>query len=480
MLFSDAAFLLSFLPLVLAVHFVVVGLSGGHGGAPRSLAPANTVLLGASLIFLAFGGGGELILALTVAAGLNYLLAEGIARAVSTERSQSLRAELWLTLGVWGNLVLLGIGRAFAADVLGDRPFVVAGLLAPIGLSVFTLHALSYLVDVYRREAAPVANPIQAGLYLLFFPLMVAGPIVRYRDLSAALTRREFRMGAFAYGVRRFVIGLAKVRLIAAPLGEVADTAFGVSAGELGAALAWLGLVCFALQVYFVLSGYADMAVGLGRSFGFRLKDNYRWPYGAESLHDFWRRWNISLVEWCRSYLMLQIEGDRTARTLPPWKTVALLVVVGVWHGATTSLVLWGAYHGVLVLVERAGFGAVLTRLPQVVRHGYLLAVVSIGWVLFRADTPTHAVVFWQALAGAGSERGVIPPGTLTPQLWWALGVGIVAAGRLPGAVSRWTVTLDAMTASVMMLVWATVLFCWRPVARLVDVVVAWAGREDE
>ena len=146
------------------------------------------------------------------------------------------------------------------------------------------------------------------------------------------------------------------------------------------------------------------MAVGLGRFLGFRLKDNYRWPYAAESLQDFWRRWNISLVAWGRTYLALQIEDDGSARGSARWKTVALLIVVGVWHGPTTSLVLWGAYHGVLVLAERAGLGAMLTRLPSVVRHGYLLAVVGIGWVLFRADTVTHAVVFWRALVGLGSE----------------------------------------------------------------------------
>jgi len=478
-LFSDAAFLLTFLPAVLAAHFVVVGLSGGHGGAPKSLAPANIVLLAASLAFLALSGGRELVAVLAAAVGLNYLLAGGIARAVEAGHAGGVRAELWLTLGVWGNLVLFGVGRAFGDDPVGDHPFVLARLLAPVGLAVFTLQALSYLVDVYRREAAPVTTPIQAGLYLLFFPLMVAGPIVRYRDVSTALARRELQMGAFAYGVRRFVIGLAKVHFIAAPLGEVADTAFGVSAGELGAALAWLGLWCFSLHVYFLLSGYADMAIGLGRFFGFRLKDNYRWPYAAESLQDFWRRWNISLVAWGRTYLALQIEDDGSARGSARWKTVALLVAVGVWHGPTASLVLWGVYHGVLVLAERAGLGAMLTRLPSVVRHGYLLAVVGIGWVLFRADTLTHAVVFWRALVGLGSERGAIPVGTVTPQLWWALAIGTVAAGRVPGAVSRWSVTLDAMTASILMLVWATVLFCWRPVAQIVAVVMTWAGKKE-
>lgn len=473
MLFSDTTFLLTFLPLVLAVHFLVVGISGrGWRWTPTTVLLANVVLLASSILFLMAALSPVLLGAMVAAVGLNYVVAYGIASAQGRDRQAYLPAELWLTVGVWSNLVLFGVARGLGGRATVESAFAVSGLLTPLAVSVFVAHALSYLLDVYRREAPPAKNPIQTGLYLLFFPLIVAGPIVRYRDIKRALGERDVRMGAFAYGVRRFVIGWVKSQMIAGTLAVPVDAAFGATAGELTVLLAWIGVVGFTLQVYFELSGYADMAVGMGRFFGFRFKDNYLWPYSAESVHDFWGRWNVSLFAWCRGYLKLRLDGDDRTAVPAYWKAFALFVVVGAWHGLTAPVMVWAGYHSGLLFMERAGFRSVLASLPSVVRHTYVVSVVGLGWVFFRADSPTHALVVVQALAGFGAQSAEVPNGLLTAQVWLAVALGAAAAGRLPAAVSRWSVTLDAMTASVMMLVWATLVFCWRPFGRVVNLVL--------
>ena len=251
-------------------------------------------------------------------------------------------------------------------------------------------------------------------------------------------------MAAFAYGVRRWLVGLSKVVFLANTLAVPADAVFAMPASELGMLQAWLGALCFALQIHFDLSGYADMAIGLGRMFGFRLCENFRWPYGATSLTEFWRRWNISLIDWCRGYLGLLLEEAAETRLARARRLVVLFLCVGLWHGPGWNVMLWGLMHGVVVALEQDSLGARIARLPGALRHAYLLLVVLCLWVVFRSESLSAAGVMLQAMTGF---TGAAEPSSLvlTP-LHWAVGVtATLAVAPLWPGFSRWIVTIDAI-----------------------------------
>ncbi len=233
------------------------------------------------------------------------------------------------------------------------HPIVVPRVLLPIGISFFTFHAISYVVDVYRRDATAQKSPVHAALYLLLFPQLIAGPIIRYRDLADQLARRIVTLDDFAYGVRRFIIGLAKKVLVANIVAGPADKMFALPFDQLSAAHAWLGISCYTLQIYFDFSGYSDMAIGLGRMFGFRFPENFRWPYIADSVQDFWRRWHISLSTWFRDYLYVPLGGNRLSPARTYGNLVAVFFLCGLWHGASWNFVIWGLFHGTFLVIER-------------------------------------------------------------------------------------------------------------------------------
>lgn len=479
MAFTDWRFLLVFLPGILGLHFLVARLtSPGAGGGRLRFDVANWVLVAGGIAFLA-AGTGRFAGVLGGAAALLYVLGRGIAGArrhppaVQPDRISAV-PEICFSLAITGSLCLFAVFRhlnPFADEALLDRAafgagsFPVPGLLAPLGLSVFVCHAVSYAADVHRGEAAAPRNPVHALTYLLLFPFLVAGPVVRFRDLRPQLAARQVGMAAFAYGVRRFSIGLAKVWLIAATLAPPAALAFSMPADALDAAHAWLGLACFTLQIYFALSGYADMALGLGRMLGFRLPEHFQWPYAADSLHGFWQRWAITLVTWFDTYVRLPLRPDagRTAgrETQAVVSLLLLFLLIALWHGPGWPLLLWGAWHGAAVALERTPWGPLLARLPAPVRHGYVLLVVTAGWILFRADSLQDAVVFAQALAGLGAEPSLNNPLPLTGGVQIALAVGAVAAVPLLPAVSRWSVTVDAIATALQMIVTAAAMFVW-------------------
>jgi alginate O-acetyltransferase complex protein AlgI len=463
--FSSPLFLLLFLPLVLGAYYAV----------PRGA--RNGVLLAASLLFYAWGELRYVPLVLASVAFNGWIGARIGDAATPPARKR------WLALGVAVNLATLALFKyanfAFenwvaVALFLGIAPnaVAIATIPLPLGISFFTFHAISYVVDVYKRNAAPQRHLPTFALYILLFPQLIAGPIIRWRDIAGQLASRHERIADVAYGVRRFVIGLAKKVLIANTLGRIADPIFGLPASELTTPLAWLGLACYTLQIYFDFSGYSDMAIGLMRMFGFRILENFNYPYISRSVREFWRRWHISLSNWFRDYLYVPLGGNRRGRLREYANLVIVFLLCGLWHGASWPFVLWGVWHGVFLVIERAGFGRVLSRSGPLA-HVYALAAIVLGWVLFRCDTLAHAGAYYAALAGFASGDPALHPVAerLDPLALTALAVAIVfsapvapilarwrdRAGAGPSAAGRLVLTLDF--AGLGILLWASAAF---------------------
>jgi alginate O-acetyltransferase complex protein AlgI len=430
MVFSSPLFLFLFLPTVLILTFSVPSRA------------RNLVLLACSLFFYAWAEP-TFMLVMLCSIALNY----GFGLAVHRVHAEGAR-RIAIGAAVGVNLALLAAFKylGFVADnlnrllaLVGRPPTGVEGLALPLGISFFTFHGLSYVLDVYRGTAAPQRSPIVMGLYIAFFPQLVAGPIVRYHEIAAQLLHRTVTRDGFATGVRRFVIGLGKKVLIANIVAEPADRIFALAPGQLTAGLSWLGVVCYTLQIYFDFSGYSDMAIGLARLFGFTFPENFAHPYVARSVTEFWRRWHMSLSRWFRDYLYIPLGGNR----LGPRRTYANLATVfflcGLWHGAQWTFVLWGLYHGTFLILERGRMGRWVERLWTPVRHAYLLLVVMTGWVLFRSPTLAHALTYVVAMVGRSAAVGSAMDALRSLEPLQALAVVAGIVGSAP-----WVARLDA------------------------------------
>lgn len=400
MVFASPIFLFFFLPLTLAAYFSV----------PR--AARNAVLLVASLVFYAWGEVPYVALVLGSVA-FNHALGAAIGRAPA-----GIARKRRLAVAIAGNLALLAVFKYtnFAvanlnvlAPILAVTPLAVAAIPLPLGISFFTFHAISYVVDVYKGNAHAERNLPRFALYILLFPQLIAGPIIRWRDIAAQLPARDTRYADFAYGVRRFVLGLGKKVLIANTLGHTADQIFALPTTELTTPLAWLGLVCYTLQIYFDFSGYSDMAIGLMRMFGFRILENFNYPYISRSIREFWRRWHISLSNWFRDYLYIPLGGNRRGERRAYANLVIVFLLCGLWHGASWPFVLWGVWHGAFLVVERAGLDRILGRGGRAA-HVYALAAIMGGWVLFRCETLAQALDWYAALAGFAAGNAARHP----------------------------------------------------------------------
>ncbi|MBI5435082.1 MAG: MBOAT family protein [Planctomycetes bacterium] len=452
MLFSSPLFLFAFLPALLLLHAL----------APRRA--RNGLLLLASLLFFGWGEPVYLLLMLGSIAG-NWWFGLRAERALAEPRAlrRVVGAATVFNLGLLGafkyaDWLLADLGRGLAAlglssgawpsfaTLLGESEFAREWLLTddrrlrlPLGISFFTFQAFAYVLDVARGDLRAEPRLGRVALYVSLFPQLVAGPIVRYRDVAAEIVRRTVTREGFAYGVRRFVIGLAKKVLIANVVAVPADLVFGLPSAELTGELAWLGVVAYTLQIYFDFSGYSDMAIGLGHLFGFRVLENFRHPYVARSITEFWRRWHISLSTWFRDYLYVPLGGNRRGEARTHFNLVTVFALCGLWHGASWTFVAWGLYHGLFLVVERAGIGARLERLPRALRHGYVLLVVIVGWVLFRADD------FGRALEVAGALFGAAPWSSAVRPLAQELD-SLVVCALLAGALGAtpWLATLQA------------------------------------
>ena len=454
MVFSSPTFLFLFLPLVLAFVFL----------AGRRL--RNPALLAASLFFYAWGERGiVLVMVVSIVANWGFGLWVAAAKRRGGGRAAVAAAVIfdlgllivfkyanWLWQVASDGFVALGgsrpapLGEALGPTMLAlgwiDGPLPPDWAIhLPIGISFFTFQALSYVVDVYRGEGEAQRNPFTFGVYISLFPQLIAGPIVRYKDVAAQLVNRTVDVQGFAWGVRRFLVGLGKKMLIANTAAHTADQIFGLPDAELTSSGAWLGLICYSLQIYFDFSGYSDMAIGLGRMLGFRFLENFRYPYVAQSITDFWRRWHISLSNWFRDYLYVPLGGSREGA----WRTYRNLLIVfvlcGLWHGASSVFLIWGLYHGAFLILERAGLREMLERAPRPVRHLYLLLVVLVGWVFFRAEGLPEALAYLRALAGFAVEtRGGFFDAAhyLDPRLMLVLVLGLVGCTPWLEYAVRW------------------------------------------
>ncbi len=399
MLFTSTVFLFLFLPLVLLLHYAL----------PANL--RNLFLLLASLFFYAWG---EVFYAgiILVSMGMNYTLARVMANLPAGGPRRTV-----LIITVTLNLGLLGWFKYanFIVDNLNGLLHLCNVSLIhldtvhlPIGISFFTFQALSYVVDAYFGKVAVQRRFVDLGLYIALFPQLIAGPIVRYYDIAAEIVYRRVDLKRFAYGIRRFIIGIGKKMVLANPMGEVADTVFALSPGEWTTPLAWLGIACYTLQIYFDFSGYSDMAIGLGRMLGFTFKENFRYPYTASSIREFWRRWHISLSTWFRDYLYIPMGGSHVS----PLRTIANLWIVfllcGLWHGSSWNFVIWGGLHGFFLSLERTRFEQIRRWLWRPLQHAYALLVVMLAWVFFRLETLPEALAFIAVMAGV--REGQAPP----------------------------------------------------------------------
>ena len=383
-------------PLCLLVFLpVLLGLFALSPRAWREL-----LLLCASLLFYSLTSYASLPLFLASMAG-NMLLGLAIERASGRGRMA------FLILGVGANLALLACSKYLgfmAAQIPGLTGLKsLAPEAMPLGVSFFTFSAVAYLVDIARGDAPAARNPVRFGLFLAFFPKITAGPIARYADMfGPSVASGRPGLNDLREGLARMALGLAKKVLVAGAMAPMADAAFGERAGNLDMGTAWLGLLSYGLQLYFDFSGYTDMAVGLGRVFGYRLPENFNYPYVSQSVREFWRRWHITLSSWFRDYLYIPLGGGRVA----PWKVqrnlLTVFVLCGLWHGASWNFVIWGLWHGVFLALERTALGRVMDRMPRPARHVYALAAVGLGWVFFRAPDMAHAWEYFQALAGQG------------------------------------------------------------------------------
>jgi alginate O-acetyltransferase complex protein AlgI len=399
MVFTSYIFVFFFLPIVLA----------GYYALPARSAWRNLWLLLTSYLFYGWWNPWFVLLMIFVTA-VNYASGLLIARPGASERQRhaAVAAAIIVSLGLLGFFKYCGFFQTNMNHVLawfGAEGVRVWPIILPIGISFYVFHALSYAIDVYRRVAPAARSFTDFACYIALFPQSIAGPIIRYNTIAHDLCDRSHTADRFASGVALFILGFGKKVLLANPVGVVADAAFGAQA--LNAPAAWLGAVAYALQIYFDFSGYSDMAVGLGRMFGFEFQRNFNAPYHADSITDFWRRWHISLSTFLRDYLYVPLGGNRLGSVRTYANLAVVMLLGGLWHGANWTFVFWGAYHGALLIAERwAGRKPFYRSLPRPMRIALTFILVLGSWVWFRAAGLPEARAYFLAMFGGSAGPG--------------------------------------------------------------------------
>ncbi|MDX2083682.1 MAG: MBOAT family O-acyltransferase [Rickettsiales bacterium] len=365
----------------------------------------NYLLLFASLLFYAWGETQYLLL-LLISILANYFFGIVIAKTSLPKESKSSSSSATrffiITFAITFNLTLLGYFKYanFLIENLNQllayfswTPITFKKVHLPIGISFFTFHAISYLIDIYRQKSKPQKNIFDLALYIAFFPQLIAGPIVRYNFIEKYLNNRRHNLFFIAYGARRFIIGMIKKVIIANPLGEVVDVIFAMPTQDLSTSTTWIGIICYSLQIYFDFSGYSDMAVGLARIFGFKFPENFNYPYISKSIKEFWRRWHMSLSAWFRDYVYIPLGGNRVSLSHQYFNLVLVFFLCGLWHGASWNFIIWGMFHGFFLVFERLKIGQnFLNKLPNLAKNFYTIFVILVGWVFFRSADLTYAI----------------------------------------------------------------------------------------
>lgn len=392
MLFSSIVFLFTFLPAVMILYYLL------------PVRFRNVILLLASLVFYAWGEPVYLFLML-LSILFNYFSGLDIARNLQDKRA----AKRSLVFNLIINLAVLGFFKyeGFVLDTLnGILPVHISyhALPLPIGISFYTFQILSYIIDVYRGNVKVQTNLPNFALYVTMFPQLIAGPIVQYADVDEQLASREVSRTKFGEGSMYFIRGLAKKVLLANTSGMIFAEVSGLAKGNIAVMTAWLGAFAYMFQIYFDFSGYSDMAIGLGKMFGFEFNMNFNYPYVAKSITEFWRRWHISLSSWFRDYVYIPLGGNRVSKIKHIRNLLIVWFLTGLWHGAAWNFVAWGLYYGVILIIEKYLLSPVLDRLPDVVRHIYSIVLVVIGWVLFFSSSFGQAADYIRVMFGAGAH----------------------------------------------------------------------------
>lgn len=388
MVFSSLFFLFVFLPLILLIYYTV----------PRRC--RNLVLFISSLIFYAWGEPIYILLMLFSTA-VNY--AYGLLITRYREKKNIARPVLFSSILINAGLLCFFKYYDFLLEAINSvmgTSLAGPGLPLPIGISFYTFQAMSYTIDVYRGEAPVARNFITFGTYVSLFPQLIAGPIIRYQTVCEQLVKRIEGFDSFGEGVRRFVAGLGKKVLLANNIGLLWQQIQQVPPSELTILTAWLGITAFTLQIYFDFSGYSDMAIGLGKMFGFTFPENFDYPYISQSITEFWRRWHISLGTWFREYVYIPLGGNRCGKLALYRNLFIVWFLTGLWHGASWNFVLWGLYFGLIIALEKAFLLEWLRPAPRFIRHAYALLLIMLGWVLFTSDNVSAGVQYLQALFG--------------------------------------------------------------------------------
>ena len=392
MLFSSIVFLFTFLPAVMILYYLL------------PVRFRNVILLLASLVFYAWGEPVYLFLML-LSILFNYFSGLDIARNLQDKRA----AKRSLVFNLIINLAVLGFFKyeGFVLDTLnGILPVHISyhALPLPIGISFYTFQILSYIIDVYRGNVKVQTNLPNFALYVTMFPQLIAGPIVQYADVDEQLASREVSRTKFGEGSMYFIRGLAKIVLLANTSGMIFTEVSGLAKGNIAVMTAWLGAFAYMFQIYFDFSGYSDMAIGLGKMFGFEFNMNFNYPYVSKSITEFWRRWHISLSSWFRDYVYIPLGGNRVSKIKHIRNLLVVWFLTGLWHGAAWNFVAWGLYYGVILIIEKYLLSPVLDRLPDVVRHIYSIVLVVIGWVLFFSSSFGQAADYIRVMFGAGAH----------------------------------------------------------------------------
>lgn len=404
MVFSSSIFIFCFLPIVLLIYYLL------------KVEYRNVFLLLSSLFFYAWGEP-EFVFVIILSIIINYFF--GLLIHLSLTKKNIYISRFVLILGVIANCALLFYFKYFdfflsSINNIFSLSISLHHIILPIGISFFTFQGLSYVIDVYLKRVSVQKNFLKFALFKAFFPQLIAGPIVRYVDVHDQIDNRKVTVDDFAYGIRRFIIGLGKKIIIANTLGAVADSIFDLPSDQNTMAIAWIGAICYTFQLYFDFSGYSDMAIGLARMFGFKFLENFNYPYISKSITEFWRRWHISLSSWFKDYLYIPLGGNRRGNVY--LNLLIVFIVTGLWHGAAWNFVIWGLWHGLFLIIERVSKKSKFNfKIPSFVSWFYTMIVVIIGWVLFRSPDMSFAINYLNVMFG------ISKPSVVGFNIWYYL-----------------------------------------------------------